>query len=122
MAYEIIDEGTGLLLRFSGDIATKEIMAANMEAWEHPNWHAHEYQGWDYTKVGTMTMDEPDAHAFAKMDAVAFQSTLPRKIAFVAVSQHIIDICEAYGETLDAEEAESRVFTDEATARQWIGG
>ncbi|MFP6743408.1 MAG: hypothetical protein VCD33_17590 [Alphaproteobacteria bacterium] len=118
--YEIIDEGIGLLFRFRGDIATKEIMAANTEGWEHPNWQKHQYQIWDYSGVGVMIMDEPDSLAFAKMDSVAFQNTLPMKIGFIAVSKQIIDLCETYVATLDAEKSEARVFSDEATARQWL--
>ncbi len=37
MPHETIDEGNGLVLRFRGDVATKELMAANAEGWEHPN-------------------------------------------------------------------------------------
>ena len=122
MPYEIIDEGIGLLIRFRGDIATKEIMTANTEGWEHPNWQRHRYQIWDYSNVDSMVMDEPDSVAFAKIDSVAFQNTLPMKICFIAVDKAIIGLCETYSATLDVEESEARVFRDETTARQWVEG
>ncbi len=122
MPYETIDEGIGLVFRFRGDVITKEIMAANTEGWEHPNWQKHRYQIWDYSNVETMIMDEPDSLLFAKMDSAAFQTTLPMKIAFVANSEKIIGLCETYAASLDTENLEARTFGDEATARQWIDG
>ncbi len=120
MPHETIDEGIGLVFRFRGDVATKELMAANAEGWEHPNWQAHRYQIWDYSNVETMTMEEPDSLLFAKMDSVAFRTTLPMKIAFVTISEPITDFCETYIESLDTENMEARTFGDEATARQWV--
>ena len=120
MPYETIDEGVGLVFRFRGDVDTKEIMAANAEGWEHPKWQSHRYQIWDYLGVASMTMEEPDSLLFAKMDSVAFRTTLPMRIAFVTISEKIIDYCETYIESLDTENMEARVFSDEATARQWV--
>ncbi len=57
MPYETIVEGVGLVFRFRGDVDTKEIMGANAEGWEHPNWQSHRYQIWDYTNVESMTME-----------------------------------------------------------------
>ena len=122
MPYEIIDEGSGLVFRFRGDVITKEIMTANTEGWEHPNWQAHRYQIWDYTNVDTINFDERDSLLFAKMDSVAFQATLPMKITFVAYSEHIIDLCESYIASLETENIEARIFGDEAAARQWVDG
>ena len=120
MPYEMIDEGIGLVFRFRGDVATKEIMAANTEGWEHPNWQSHRYQIWDYLNVDSMSMDKPDSLAFAKMDSVAFRVSQPIKIAFVTKSQQIIDLCESYAASLDIENMMARTFGDEATARQWL--
>ena len=120
MPYETIDEGIGLVFRFRGEVITKELMAANTEGWEHPKWQTHRYQIWDYSNVQSMTMDKPDSLLFAKMDSVAFRSTLPMKIAFVANSKHIVDLCEAYAASLDSENMEARTFGDEAAARQWV--
>ncbi len=120
MPYEMIDEGIGLVFRFRGDVATKELMAANAEGWEHPNWQTHRYQIWDYSNVETITTEEPDSLLFAKMDSVAFRTTLPMKIAFVSNSEQIIDFCESYIASLDTENMEARTFGDEAAARQWV--
>ena len=122
MPYEMIDEGTGLIFRFRGDVTTKEIMAINAKGWEHPNWQTHRYQIWDYSNVETMSMDEPDSLLFAKMDSVAFQNTLPMKIAFIANSKHIIDLCENYAASLETKNMEARTFGDEAAARRWVDG
>ncbi len=120
MPYETIDEGIGLVFRFRGDVVTGELMTANKEGWEHPNWQTHRYQIWDYSNVTSMTMEEPDSLLFAKMDSAAFRTTLPMKIAFVTISEKIVDYCETYIESLDTENMEARVFGDEATARQWV--
>jgi hypothetical protein len=120
MPYETIDEGGGLVFQFHGDVSTKEIMTANKKGWEHPNWQKHRYQIWNYSSVDSMTMDEPDSLLFAKMDSVAFRTTLPMKIAFVANSKYIIDLCESYAATLETDNMEARTFGDEAAARQWV--
>jgi hypothetical protein len=56
------------------------------------------------------------------MDSVAFQATLPMKIALLATSEHIIEILETYVASLRGENMEARIFADEATARQWLDG
>ncbi len=122
MPYEIIDEGIGLVFRFGGNVATKDLMAANAEGWEHPNWQSHRYQIWDYADVETITMEEPDPLLIAKMDSVAFRTTLPMKIAFIANSQQIVDFCESYIASLVIENMEARTFSDEVAARQWLDG
>ena len=122
MPYETIDEGIGLVFRFRGDVVTEELMTANKEGWEHPNWQTHRYQIWDYSNVETMTMDEPDSLVFAKMDSIAFRATLSMKIAFITNNEHIIDLCESYAASLDTENMEARTFGDEAAARQWVNG
>jgi hypothetical protein len=122
MPYEIIEEHNGLVFRFRGDVVTKEIMTANKEGWEHPKWRTHRYQIWDYTNVDTIIFEEQDSLLFAKMDSVAFQVTLPMKIAFVANNQHIIDLCESYIANLETENLEARIFGDDAAARQWVDG
>jgi predicted methyltransferase len=67
-----------------------------------------------------MTMEEPDSLLIAKMDSVAFRTTLPMKIAFVTISEKIVDFCDSYIASLDTENMEARVFGDEAAARQWV--
>ena len=66
MSYETIDEGAGLVFRFYGDVAIKEIMTANTEGWEHPNWETHRYQIWDYSNVKTMIVEEQESVVVAE--------------------------------------------------------
>ncbi len=72
--------------------------------------------------MDTIIFDERDSLLFAKMDSVAFQATLPMKIAFVAYSEHFIDLCESYIANLETENMEARTFGDEAAARRWVDG
>lgn len=122
MPYMIIDEGSGLVFRFSGDVPFEEIMVANKNGWEHPRWDKHQYQIWDFEKVETFGMDENEALASAYMDNVHARHTKLIKVAFVTDNKHINKTLQAYIAAIDSENFEAQVFANEADARKWVSG
>ena len=120
MPYQIIDEGGGLVFRFSGDVPIEEITVANQEGWEHPGWNKHQYQIWDFQNAKTLDMKENDALATALMDNVHTRITKLIKVALVTDNEHIIKILEAYIAGVESENMEARIFADDADARKWV--
>jgi len=120
MSYELIDEDKGLLFRFSGDVTFDELTLANQEGWEHPDWDKHQYQIWDYMNASTLTGSELQFKMMSSMDKVHSQQTQPMKFALISDNQQIITVLESYTTVSQNEKMESRLFSDEETAREWI--
>ena len=126
MSYQLFDEGSGLVFRFSGDITYQEITVANHEGWEHPGWEKHQYQIWDFLNAKSLASNELEAKMTASMDKAhtrVTQSRLsrPMKVAFVSDNEHFIKLMEAYVAESESENMEARIFADEANAREWVG-
>ncbi len=121
MTHKIIDEGGGLVFRIRVDVGFEEVMTALQQAWEHPGWDRHRYQIWDFGNVVTLGIDKGDARAIAIMDGLHAKNTMPIKSAFIAKDENLIELFDAYAAGVESENLEVRIFTDEASARKWVG-
>ena len=120
MPYQIIDEESGLLFRWSGDVTFKEIDVANRKGWERPGWNKHQYQIWDFENVETFDIDERDFLTIASMDNVHTRLTKLIKVAFVTDNEHIKKKLEVYMGDVESKKLETRIFADKADARKWV--
>ena len=120
MSYQLLDEDQGLVFRFSGNVNYGEITIANQKGWEHPGWDKHQYQIWDFCNAKQLDASELEAKMTASMDKVHTQRTRPMKFALVSDNEQIIKLLEVYVAISEGENMEAQIFTDEASARDWI--
>ena len=71
-------------------------------------------------------MSELETRMIASMDKAHFQSTeirarIAMKVAMVADNENVVEILESYVEKSEGENTVSRLFSDEASAREWVG-
>ena len=121
MTYTIESEPDGLVVRLSGHISSDEILAANIEGWEHPERDSHRYQLWDLRAVLSVQVEVGDPYILAAMDNAAFGRNAMNKTAVVLTDPAIAALFDEYLATLDVKAMEAQAFENETAARGWLG-
>lgn len=120
MAYTTRFEGRGFLMAFQGRVTLADIRDASAAIWETPEWPTAEYELADLSGVSELAMNESDATAMAMIDDVAGQSSQRKLVAIVTTDTALIQVAEAYVETVRSFDWHARVFPTLTAARQWI--
>ncbi len=102
------------------DVVTlDDILAASKEMWSSPNWDTTRYELTDARDVTSHTLREEDALQLAHMDNAAFLSSRRMKVAIVAKEPSVLELCEAYVESVKAWKWQAQIFDDMDAAREW---
>ncbi len=112
-------EPHGVYWQFFGVVTFGEIMAANQEVWDSPNWNELRYQIVDFLNIEELDLRDDQAAAAAYMDKAASKSCPQMKVALVADGTDSIELCNAYIVTLDTPGWEAQIFDDVAAASKW---
>ena len=118
MPFSIKKEKSGLFIHLYGDTSMKEIMACNMQTWEHHDNNSHKYHLWDMSEIGSFEGCHEDAILISKMDNHAF-SRMNVLMALVATHPRLLEIANIYKDEVDQDSVRTECFECIKQARKW---
>ncbi|MFL0798283.1 MAG: hypothetical protein K6L73_12430 [Cellvibrionaceae bacterium] len=121
MPFNLVWEGSGLLLDHYGVVTIEEINESNGRIFNDENFDNLHYQiidllGADFSHVTLANMKQP-----AAIDVAASLSIKRMKIALIADEPHTILLCEAYITCSQSHSSswEFKIFDNREAARKW---
>ena len=122
MAYELIWEPQGVVIRFFDVAVWEDLVNYKQELFSDPRSKSLRYQIFDARDLTDVKVNGRDAIKGAQMDRVLGKAnTYPCRVAAVSDEEHIQLLAGFYGMALDVPGWQFATFVDMDLARNWIG-